>query len=274
MHEPDIRISAPAIYAENPVDRVSNRYSFVPTTELIKDFKALGWDVNRVKQQKSHVDPLHTKHLVVFRNPSMPMISGVIPELLLVNSHDRTTSFKFMAGLFRSICLNGLVVSINLFESVQIRHIDYQFSDIQALVNQMLENMPKLIESIHTMQNTMMTQVDKEEFAVRAVAARFFEYVNRRNKAIDKETIESAISIPELLIPIRKEDESDTVWAVYNRLQEKILKGGFKKIGTKDEIAKRVRPVTNIGLDISVNQKLWEIASHYTKIDSYKSLRD
>ena len=52
-----------------------------------------------------------TKHLLRFRHDSMVEGSGdEIPELILVNSHDGTSSYQLMAGICRTICAHGLIV--------------------------------------------------------------------------------------------------------------------------------------------------------------------
>jgi hypothetical protein len=266
MNENEIKLNAPAVYAESPVDEVSEHYVFVPTTQLISDFAKLGWTVDRAKQQRSRKDPMHTKHLLVFRSNEFPEFNGVRPELVTINSHDRTASFNFMIGLFRTICINGLIVANKekggIFESLRVRHIGYSFDQLEALTNTILENMPNVIGWVNRLQKYDLTPETQREFAIKAVATRFKEYVNDEG-IINVPAIEKAINIDELLIPHRKEDEGDNIWVVYNRIQEKLVKGGFQRIGTVDNISKRVRGITNIKLDIDVNKSLWELANSY-----------
>jgi len=101
------------------------------------------------------------------------------------------------------------------------------------------------------------------EFASRAIAARFPEYINKTTKVVDIASVKDTIDMEALIKPMRSGDSPDTVWAVYNRIQEKIIKGGFQRITLKDSISRRVRPVTNIGLDVAINKSLWELAAEY-----------
>jgi len=264
MHDPDIMINAPSIFAEEPVAQVSSKYKFIPTLQLIDDFRKLGWEVNRVKQQNSHTDPTHTKHMVVMRNASMEQINGLAIELLILNSHNRTAAFNFMLGLFRFICLNGLIVSDRIFDSIRLRHIgQYTFQDLEELTQTIVDNIPAISETVTRMQAVTLTDEKQMEFALKAVATRFTEYVTDRGK-LDVPAIEKAIDMPAFLTPYRDEDSDPTVWAVYNRIQDKIIKGGFQRIGTKDDKSKRVRPVSNIKLDVDINKTLWEMANGYS----------
>lgn len=263
MSKDDLRIIAPAIFAEQPVAEASKHYTFIPTVQLIDDFAKLGWYVVRSKQQRSHVDPIHTKHQVVFRSDAFPAVNGLFPELIMVNSHNRTAAFAFMLGLFRLICTNGLVAVDKVFESLRVRHIGYEFAALEELTQGIMENMPKVMEVVNRLQSLTLSEDAQYEFALQAVAVRFKEYVDERTKKVNTAAIEKAIDIPTLLKSQRDEDNDPTIWAVYNRIQEKLMKGGFQRIGAKDNISKSVRPVSNIKLDIDINRTLWEMANNY-----------
>ena len=261
MTTEQLQVETPAVFAEGPVHEVSKKYTFIPTTQLIADFEKLGWHVERARQQKSK-KRFFTKHMLVLRSPQFPSINGFFPELIMVNSHDRTSSFSFQIGLFRLICSNGLVVADKIFESFRVRHIHYEFNDLEALTNIMVENMPKVIKWITRMQAATLTNEQQREFAVKAIAARFKEYVDDEGD-INAEAIYNAIDVDEFLQAQREEDDNPSVWAVYNRVQEKLMKGGFYRVGTKDEKKKRTRGITNIKLDVDMNKSLWQLANEY-----------
>ena len=265
MHDPDIKLTAPAVFAEEPVAAASKYYTFIPTTQLINDFRTLGWHVERASQQKSRIDKMHTKHKVVFRSNQFPAINGVFPELIVTNSHDRTAAFVFLLGLFRLICLNGLVAADKIFEELRIRHIGYSFDALKELTHTMMENMPNVIKTINRLENLTLTDDQQFDFAVKAIAQRFSEYQLDGGK-VNTKAIMDAIDVQSFLTPLRPEDNNPSVWAVYNRIQEKLTKGNFQRVGTKDGISKRVREVTNIKLDIDLNKSLWSLANAYAEI--------
>lgn len=50
----------------------------------------------------------HTKHMLRLRHASQ--INGAeAKEIVLLNSHDGTSSYQMVAGMFRFVCSNGLV---------------------------------------------------------------------------------------------------------------------------------------------------------------------
>jgi hypothetical protein len=262
MTEEDIRIAAKAAYATHSIAEVSNRYTFIPTTRLIEDLKSFGWNVQRARQQRSK-NSEYTKHMLVFRNSEeFPAKNGYHLEIITVNSHDRTASFNFMIGIFKLVCSNGLVVADKVFEAFRIRHIHYNFEDIAALVNTMTANMRAIQKVVAKLQNVQMTDAQQNEFAIKAIASRFKEYVNDEG-VINVRAIKHAIDLDDFLRATREEDDNASIWSVYNRVQEKLMKGGFHRIGTKDERKKIVRPVTNIKLDVDMNKSLWQLANEY-----------
>jgi hypothetical protein len=49
------------------------------------------------------------RHLLRFRHAdhlSAPAVGGEVPELVLLNSHDGTSAYKFLTGIFRLVCSN------------------------------------------------------------------------------------------------------------------------------------------------------------------------
>lgn len=266
MNTDQLRIAAPAIFAESPVSEVTEKYTFIPTTQLLKDFEKLGWGVDRASQPKSRKDALHAHHRIILRNPALPSFDGSHPELIMMNSHDRTSAFKFMMGLFEFACLNGLVIGTTL-ESIRIRHMGYEFSQLQALTQSAVEGMPEIIKKVNYLKGVALTAEQQKEFAMRAIALRFKEYVDSRTSEVQFSQISHAIDVPAFLEPVRHQDDNDSVWSVFNRVQERLIKGGFQRIGTVDGISKRVRPVTNIKLDVDVNQRLWELAGKFAAVN-------
>ena len=264
MNTDDLQRVAPSIFAESPIPQVTDRYTFIPTTTLLDDFAKLGWMVEAAKQQNSHTNKFHTKHILHLRNPMFPAFKGVMPELVIVNSHDRTSAFRFLIGLHVFACLNGLITAETMFENLRVRHIDYDFKDIQAVTQKIIDGMPTMIGKVNRLQRVTLNAEQREDLAVKAIAIRFSEYTNE-DKTINTTAITKAIDIPSFLTPVRVEDDNNTLWSVFNRVQEKLAKGGFKRIGTKDDIAKLVRPVTNIKLDIDMNQALWALAKSYIR---------
>jgi hypothetical protein len=257
MSNDEMREKAPSIFNTKPSNNVSKHYTHIPTTKVINDMLTLGWgvsDVKEVKARKAKTIGVQ-KHMVIFRNPDV-VINGddgdtVFPQILLTNSHDGKNAFTFIAGLFRLICENGLVISTQTYEDVKIRHMGYTFEELQASIRSMVDNLPLTIDSMNKMKETEMQQDQMVEFAKRALETRFDE------KQMDK----ISIDIDALINPTRVEDSNSDVWSVFNVVQEKIINGDFNyNMSGKNRKARKIKNFTQ---DQKVNKELFELALEY-----------
>jgi hypothetical protein len=97
--------------------------------------------------------------LLPFRHEDVSQSSAVgdvIPEVLLINSHGGTSAYKLIAGLYRLICSNGLMVSDGEIESISVTHKGDVLKDV-------VEGSYKLIgdtqKSLATVQNWTRLQL-------------------------------------------------------------------------------------------------------------------
>ena len=278
----ELREIAPSIFSTTPSPEVSKKYSHIPTDKLIDDMELLGWKVIDAKEVNARTAKTsgYQKHLVVFRNPDIVInqmpnnivesstsptgyrktdgtfakknpIDTVFPQILLTNSHDGKNAFTFTAGLFRMICENGLVILRNEFEKVSIRHMGYDFDELQVQINEMVEQLPLTVESMNKMISTQMNQDSILKFAKDMLAVRFPEDELRR----------ITIDMDEFITPVRPEDKGDDLWSVFNVIQEKIIEGDFEyTVGTKH---RKARQIKNFKQDMDLNSKMFDVALEY-----------
>ena len=278
----ELREIAPSIFSTEPSPEVSSKYSHIPTDKLIDDMELLGWKVIDAKEVNARTKGTRgfQKHLVVFRNDDIVInqmpnnivesstsptgyrrtdgtfakknpIDTVFPQILLTNSHDGKNAFTFTAGLFRMVCENGLVVSTNEFEKVAIRHMGYDFEELQKQITEMVEQLPLTVESMNKMIETTMDQKSILKFAKDMLAVRFPEDELRR----------ITIDMDEIITPVRPEDKGDDLWSVFNTIQEKIIEGDFEyTVGTKH---RKARQIKNFKQDMDLNSKMFDVALDY-----------
>jgi hypothetical protein len=230
----------------------TERYTHIPTSVVIEDLMKLGWEPTDAKQVKARKNIGYQKHLITFTNPDI-MIKGesgddVQPTVLLTNSHDGKNAFHFQVGLIRFVCENGLVISDQDFAKVQIRHTGYSFEELQSKIVSVIEKLPNLVEKINTFKSTELSDEQMVEFATRASKLRF-----------NNDKSETIVDINGLLVVERNEDEGNNLWAVFNRVQEKLISGNFN-YGRKN---RKARSIKNFTQDLNINKDLWEVANEY-----------
>lgn len=62
----------------------------------------------------------HTKHMLRLRREDQ-INRNQVPEIILLNSHDGSSSYQMLPGLFRSVCCNGLVCGESVGE-IRVPH--------------------------------------------------------------------------------------------------------------------------------------------------------
>ena len=247
----ELKELAPSIFTTHPSHKVSDKYSFMPTTRIVDDLSKLGWEPYEASQRKSRTskDSMFTKHLIRFRNSSVGQLGDSIPEVVLTNSHDGRNSFNLHAGLFRLVCMNGLILADTTFDQVKIKHQWYNIEEITKVTNSMIDKIPTIITNISDMDSRELSNKEKISFAKKAMLTRW----PKGNDMLD---------IDDMLQSIRVGDKGDSVWKVYNVIQEKLIKGGLV-FNNKREKMQKLRPIINIDRKIEVNKNLWELAESY-----------
>jgi hypothetical protein len=241
----EIKIMAPSVFTTDKAPHLTDKYIQTPTSRVVEDLMALGWQVTKAQEVRSKKYKGFQKHIIVFRHPDI-QIKGkngddAFPQILLTNSHDGKAAFNFRVGIFRLVCSNGLVISDADFSNVSIRHMNYTFESLQAKVNGVIEKLPGLVQKINLFKNTKLTDDQMNEFAYKAATLR----------------TKAKVNVMELLEATRTEDQGNDLWAVFNRVQEKILGGSFKSGKRK------TRSVTSFQKDIELNEQLFELAGSY-----------
>lgn len=265
MTKTEIRERAPYVFAEAPTNPgVSDRYVMATTETIIDDMAKLGWDVVDCKQQRANKrSKVRSFHMVAFQNPKVFITKenadgtesvDCFPRIILTNSHDGFHSFKFMVGLFRLVCSNGLVVATEQFADVSIRHINYTFSELREMVAKAITTVSDNISVMNEMQNTILNDEQKKALATEALKIRGGDNDDKPLKVADDD-------LEDILTPTRDEDNANDLWTVFNVLQEKIIKGNFKMISPTNNKVRKARPITGLAKDLEINQALFRYAS-------------
>jgi hypothetical protein len=251
-----IKSIAPSVFTQHGSGDTSEKYSHIPTDKVIKDMEVLGWGVVNVKEVKARKNKGFQKHLVVFRNNDI-VINGkdndvVYPQVLLTNSHDGKNAFTFTAGLFRMICENGLVICSENFGDMKIRHMGYNFEELQNVIKKMVESLPLTVEAMNK-----MIDIELEQEQIVALAKDLLEI-----RVKDVNNTFNSNSIDEVLIPQRLEDNGTSLWKVFNRIQENIIEGNFTYSTLKGKI-RSARKIKNFQQDLSLNKEMFAKALEY-----------
>ncbi len=251
LSDAQLRAFSPAIFASGGMPGVSEKYGFVDTKAVIDAMRDSGFEPVEVRQsQRRNVERMgFTKHMLKFRprgKLKAVQVGDVVPQVVALNSHDRSSGFHLYGGLFRLVCSNGMMVSDRTHvEPIRVPHTRHMVENIVARSQELVRGIDGVYRLRDDMLATKMTEKTALAFARQAVTFR-----PPRAASVDPAT---------LLEARRPEDDALNLWLVFNRVQENMLRGGLV---TKTEDGRTVmtRGIGRIERDVEVNTKLWALA--------------
>ena len=208
---------APSTGATHPHEEVSGKYTFIPTIEVVDILRKDGWIPTRVTEAgfRNSDNNGFQKHLIRFQHSDLMLKTEEAIEAVLINSHNRSCSYKLMTGVYRFVCMNGMVVG-DTFNSIAIKHINFEAKDVIEASHKVLETAPVVTRSIEEMKATRMHESEKEAYAQSVL------------QLVYDEPESAPIGTRQLLSPRRKQDREPDLWTTFNIVQENIIKGGLK----------------------------------------------
>ena len=246
-----LRSQLPQAFATAPASRVSKRYSFIPTSQILTDLDSLGWQVRSITnpRYKSSDKQMHGKHLVRLFHPSININSGDDKnnvEIALYNSSDGTSRFRMEVGIFRMVCSNGLVVKSQDFGSINMRHSGYSFDALKVSIDEMVAGLPNVVTKINTFSARMLSRNEMTALAQQAYGLR------------NSGRVATAEEVADFLAPRRDADKPNNLWCVGNRIQEAVLSGGSMLVDRRGRV-RVAKPINNLDKGLKLNQAIWEL---------------
>lgn len=247
---------APSVIAEKPHDTRSDRYAYVPTMAVLKGLEGEGYGVYGVTEAavRDHQRNGYQKHLIRLRRES-DFDRHEAMELVLINSHDGSSSYHLMAGLFRFACANGMICGES-FQDVKVRHTGDVVGDVIEGTYEVVQSFPKVQEQVAAFKATTLNEDEQAAFAESALALRYTEK-------------EAPISTEQALWTRRSADSGRDLWTVSNRLQETLVRGG-QRFWTRDADGRprrgSVRPVKGIDQNRTLNRALWTLTERMAEL--------
>ncbi|EFK1544095.1 hypothetical protein BX14_12000 [Escherichia coli O45:H2 str. 2009C-3686] len=216
-HE-ELMSHVPSVFGSDKHESRSDRYTYIPTITILES-------LHRAGQLTGHQ----------------------VPEIILLNSHDGSSSYQMLPGLFRGVCTNGLVCGQS-FGEVRVPHKGNVVEKVIEGAYEVLGVFDRVEEKRDAMQSLALPAPARHALANAALEYRFGED-------------HQPVTVSQLLTPRRREDYSDDLWTVYQRVQENLMKGGLSG-RTAQGKSSRTRAVTGIDGDVKLNRALWVMAEN------------
>lgn len=246
----------PSAFAVEAHASRSARYAFIPTAQVIEGMVKEGFvPVAAVQQRVRDVSRAEfTRHLIRFRHPTglMSRVGDIIPEIILLNSHDGTSAYRIMAGLFRLVCTNGLVVGEGRVQDHTVRHSGDAVSQVIDGAFSVIEDTTHALDARNTFAQIALTEPERRAFGEAA-----------RNLRWEPEA--APVEPDQIVQPRRHADLGADLWTTFNVAQENLIRGGLPGI-TPTKRRTRTRTVTGVSENIRLNRALWTLTEEMAKL--------
>jgi hypothetical protein len=254
LSDDQLKTVAPSIFADGAHDSRSDRYSYIPTIDVLNSLRKEGFSPFMACQTRTRDAGKrdHTKHMLRMRHASQ--INGTeANEIILLNSHDGTSSYQMLAGVFRFVCQNGLVCG-DITSDIRVPHKGKIIDNVIDGAFRVLDTFDIVAEQKDGMKALTLNAGEQSAFARAALELKY-----------DTELTPAPVTETQILRPRRSEDSSADLWTTMNRVQENMAKGGLRSRNANGR-ASTTRAVSGIDQGVKLNRALWLLAEEMRKL--------
>lgn len=250
--EQTLKSSAPAALSlTRHAVRTSSRYTLIHTADVVHRLEQEGFELMSARQTRARTTEAAAtgKHMLCFRLPGQwqrPQVHDLIPQLVLVNSHDGTSAYWLRAGIYRLACSNGLLVPVGDFGLIHVPHRGPVIEQVTSGALAIARSFGMVYGVIDRMKAMALTSDQRRAFADLALRARWPDGT-------------APITSDRLLTARRYDDLGDSLWVTYNMIQEHVITGGQRGHASSGRTV-QTRGVREIRRNVDLNSRLWQHA--------------
>ncbi|MEM5406279.1 DUF932 domain-containing protein [Paraburkholderia unamae] len=249
LTEDQMRAVAPSIFAREAHESRSERYAYISTGDVLAKLKDEGFSPFMVAQTRvrDSANRDYTKHMIRLRHANQITTAGA-NEIVLLNSHNGTSSYQMLAGHFRHICQNGMVCG-DVTDDIRIPHKGDVVENVIEGAIRVLDSFELVDEQREGMQALTLSEAEQTVFARAALSLKYEP----------TDTTPPPVTERQLLGVRRWEDRAPDLWTTLNKVQENIVRGC---LSGRNAAGRRAvtRPVTGIDQNVKLNRALWILA--------------
>jgi hypothetical protein len=246
---------APSVFAAEAHETRSERYTYIPTIDILQGLRAEGFEPMAVGQTRVRDESKRdfTKHMLRFRHAGGNMINigDEVAELVLVNSHDGASAYSLTGGIYRLVCSNGMVVGDETCE-VKVRHSGNVLENVIEGSFRVIEDLKQIAPVINEWKGIQLAPRETVAFAEAALDLRW-----------DHGT--APIDATQLLGARRYEDHGSDLWKIFNKTQENLIRGGLRGRGATGRRLS-TRAVGSVTENIRLNKSLWSLTQKMAEL--------
>lgn len=261
---------APSVLQTKAHNDTSDAYKTYSTSKVIDLLKEQDWHPVFAKEQRVNLPERmgFQKHLIRFRHESD--IGGSTKkefmEIVLSNSYDGKSAYTINAGVYRCVCINGLVAGSDYF-SVRVRHMGTTARTVLNATKSIIGKLPEVKQLVDKWNTIQLSEPEQKVYAESAYNLKW-DLEQKEKVVVDalgfkNKTVNTVFNPLSLLKARRYEDKENSLWAIFNRVQENMVRGlrvnsnkGYQKI----------RGIKSINEDTRINKSLWLLTEKMAKL--------
>ena len=237
-----MRRYVPALFATSPHPKMSERYAFTNTYDILMHMHRRGFRVTSVMGGTSPFN----KFMVRMRNTNTKHFHDTAPELVVLDSHDGSRRLKMLLGAIKFACLNGLIAGDIMYSRAYTHYNADLMAKIMLDLSDLDEHIVMMNKRINAMRNYITTIGERIALADAAINERYGEksvsdYADMRKNA---------------LYIRRSEDNDNNLYSVMNVVQENIIRGGLTYVNNNRRL-QRMRSIGAVDRNLHINQRIW-----------------
>jgi hypothetical protein len=249
LTETQLQHYVPSAFATAPWENMSAKYRMIPTIQVIRHLEGHGFLPMDARQGRTRIPGKadFTRHVIRFSNlNSMPVAVGdVVPQIVLSNSHDGTSAYKISLGMFRLVCLNGMMVHSANINEISVRHSGPETlaDEVLEASYQVIDESPKAVAQIEDWSKRELTSNQQQAYA---------------DAALELHDATLKPSVEQVLAARRYADQGPDIWRTMNRVQENLVRGGQRTRNAQGQ-RRHVLAIKSLNEDIRLNRALWKL---------------
>jgi hypothetical protein len=227
---------------------ITSKNGYIDTRDVIQDLEKQGWKINGVCEHLNKSSRKVDSHYVKLAHPDLTMKNNkgqteCLSNVYVNNSCSGNKPIGIEFGLYRLVCSNG-AISFQGSEIGKISHNDKGTKQFPSIMGQINELAQYTMNAFSAFKNKELTAQQIHRLAADALNLRF---EGKR------------YNVEQLLTVHRPEDKGNSLWAVFNRIQENLTKSNM----LVDLNGRLLSGTSSVKQDIKVNQDLFQLVEAY-----------
>jgi hypothetical protein len=216
----------------------------IETLDAVRQFQKEGWNIKGSYQNRGKSNRI-SSHFIKMEHPDLVIKNDkgqkeALANVLISNSCNGTSPLTLDAGAFRMVCSNGLY-SVDTISHAAIKHNEKNLSHLHEIIGNFNLKADRVLNEFKKLKEVQLSSKQRSELAFKAAGLRFGDDIN--------------FDVEQLLNTHRKEDEGDSLWSVYNRIQENLTQSNL----LIDRNGNLIGGINDVKDDVKVNQQLFEL---------------